>query len=201
MIQIVDKLNEIAKAIDESVELPDTGLITDSLDAITKAFGGTPTESGLIVDKLADIAGVAHGGITPTGKITITENATDIDIRQYATADVSVSGIQVPEIAVHVDMTALSYGITIEYYYLSNNIVCLNPEKELNGSTSHDLTPIAFGLEDTPMVYAAYLGGLASGGTYTVTASAAVNCSYINGYVVVTDITLPSSITLTVTIS
>ena len=30
--------------------------------------------------------------VTPSGKITITENGTDIDIAQYATADVSVEG-------------------------------------------------------------------------------------------------------------
>lgn len=63
MKQITDKLNDIAKAIDESVELPTSDLIVDSLDAITKAFGGTPSESGLIVDKLDDIAKVATGGM------------------------------------------------------------------------------------------------------------------------------------------
>ncbi len=62
MKQIVDKLNKIAKAIDENVELSDRDLIIDSLDSITKAFGGTPNESNLIVDKLEDIAGVVHGG-------------------------------------------------------------------------------------------------------------------------------------------
>ena len=62
MKQITDKLNDIAKAIDESVELPTSDLIVDSLDAITKAFGGTPSESDLIVDKLDDIAKVATGG-------------------------------------------------------------------------------------------------------------------------------------------
>ena len=62
MKQIVDKLNKIAKAIDENVELPTTDLIIDSLDAITTAYGGTPNDSNLIVDKLEDIASVAHGG-------------------------------------------------------------------------------------------------------------------------------------------
>lgn len=55
MKQIVDKLNKIAKKIDESVEIPQTDLIIDSLDAITKAYGGTPNDSNLIVDKLEDI--------------------------------------------------------------------------------------------------------------------------------------------------
>lgn len=62
MKQIVDKLNKIAKKIDENVDIPNTDLITDSLDAITTALGGTPNDSNLIVDKLEDIAGVAHGG-------------------------------------------------------------------------------------------------------------------------------------------
>lgn len=30
------------------------------------------------------------GGVTPTGKITITENGTGIDVAQYASADVAV---------------------------------------------------------------------------------------------------------------
>ena len=62
MKQIVDKLNDIAKAIDENVEIPQSDLIIDSLDAITKALGGTPNDSNLIVDKLDDIAKVATGG-------------------------------------------------------------------------------------------------------------------------------------------
>lgn len=95
MKQIVDKLNKIAKKIDESVEIPQTDLIIDSLDAITKAYGGTPNDSNLIVDKLEDIASVAHSGITPTGNIAITENTAEgvpLDIAQYATATVNVSG-------------------------------------------------------------------------------------------------------------
>ena len=95
MKQIVDKLNKIAKKIDESVEIPQTDLIIDSLDAITKAYGGTPNDSNLIVDKLDDIAGVAHSGITPSGNIEITENTAEgepLDISQYATATVNVAG-------------------------------------------------------------------------------------------------------------
>lgn len=62
MKQIVEQLNKIAKKIDANVDIPDSDLIIDSLDAITKAYGGTPNDSNLIVDKLEDIAGVASKG-------------------------------------------------------------------------------------------------------------------------------------------
>ena len=93
MKQIVDKLNKIAKKIDESVEIPQTDLIIDSLDAITKAYGGTPNDSHLIVDKLEDIYN--NIGAAPSGNIEITENTAEgepLDISQYATATVNVSG-------------------------------------------------------------------------------------------------------------
>lgn len=90
MKQIVDKLNKIAKKIDESVEIPQTDLIIDSLDAITKAYGGTPNDSNLIVDKLEDI----YNNISPavSGNIEITENGENINVAPYATATVNVSG-------------------------------------------------------------------------------------------------------------
>lgn len=91
MKQIVDKLNKIAKKINENVELSDRDLIIDSLDSITKAYGGTPNDSTLIVDKLDDIYN--NIGAAPTGNIEITENTAEpLDISQYATATVNVAG-------------------------------------------------------------------------------------------------------------
>ena len=95
MKQIVDKLNKIAKKIDESVEIPQTDLIIDSLDAITTAFGGTPSESKLIVDKLDDIASVAHGGggtsyITYLAETTITTEEVEDGIYLVDLGDVSI---------------------------------------------------------------------------------------------------------------
>lgn len=90
MKQIVDKLNKIAKKINENVELSDRDLIIDSLDSITKAYGGTPNDSTLIVDKLDDI----YNNIGPavSGNIEITENGENINVAPYATATVNVSG-------------------------------------------------------------------------------------------------------------
>ena len=84
MKQIVDQLNKIAKKIDENVDIPNTDLITDSLDAITTALGGTPNDSNLIVDKLEDIAGVATGG---GGSATITRTYTLLPAGTYTAQD------------------------------------------------------------------------------------------------------------------
>ena len=79
MKQIVDKLNKIAKKIDESVEIPQTDLIIDSLDAITKAYGGTPNDSNLIVDKLEDIYNnIGSGGGGDTGAYCTVKVTNDI---------------------------------------------------------------------------------------------------------------------------
>ena len=95
MKQIVDKLNKIAKAIDENVELSDRDLIIDSLDSITKAFGGTPNNSNLIVDKLDDIASVVHGGGGSAAKkvVIISEQTIQGELHegeQMYTADVNL---------------------------------------------------------------------------------------------------------------
>ena len=92
MKQIVDKLNKIAKKINENVELSDRDLIIDSLDSITKAYGGTPNDSTLIVDKLDDI----YNNIEPavSGNIEITENGENINVAPFATATVNVSSTE-----------------------------------------------------------------------------------------------------------
>ena len=92
MKQIVDKLNKIAKKINENVELSDKDLIIDSLDSITKAYGGTPNDSNLIVDKLEDI----YNNIGPavSGNIEITENGENINVAPFATATVNVSSTE-----------------------------------------------------------------------------------------------------------
>lgn len=137
MKQINDKLNMIAKAIDETVELPETNLITDSLDAITKALGGTPNDSNLIVDKLDDIAGVAEP--KPTGNIELTENGENIDIAQYATATVSVSGggdsAPFPYVTIHIvneDADADLYASYRDSGYYLGNFLHSNFDNELD---------------------------------------------------------------------
>lgn len=62
--------------------------------AITAKGGTAPIGTADMADA---IAAIPSGGITPTGKITITENGTDIDVAQYALADVNVSGGGTPQ--------------------------------------------------------------------------------------------------------
>lgn len=54
---------------------------------------GDPAEKERVLNPIvSEPYMIAHGGITPTGKITITENGTDIDVAQYRLANVNVSG-------------------------------------------------------------------------------------------------------------
>lgn len=64
---------------------------TGILNKIAALFGSTAT-ADKIPDAIDNINAVASGVTKPDGKITITENATDINVAQYATADVNVSG-------------------------------------------------------------------------------------------------------------
>lgn len=65
------------------------GDVSAAKAAITAKGGTAPNGTAGMADA---IAAIPSGGITPTGKITITENGTDIDVAQYALADVNVSG-------------------------------------------------------------------------------------------------------------
>lgn len=198
MKQIVDKLNIIAKAIDETVELPETNLITDSLDAITKALGGTPNDSNLIVDKLDDIAGVAEP--KPTGNIELTENAENVDIAQYATATVNVSGggVSYKKLSVHfVNDSGLAVPSTIlPSILLEEDKLFLNgtPLNLDDGGTA-DLDFLYYVYEeDNTTYYVVNFGEIAQ---YVQSATDAVNCSWTSmGVIDITDGTLDASITL-----
>ena len=74
--------------------------------------------------------------VTPSGKITITENGTDIDIAQYATADVNVEGgggggdFKVIMQTINVPETVLTgvYDPDDQYYYASAVITTANSD-------------------------------------------------------------------------
>lgn len=130
MKQIVDKLNKIAKAIDSDVTISNRKLIIDSLDSITKAFGGTPNDSHLIVDKLDAIAEVAHGGgEEPSGTITITQNGSNIDVAQYRKANVFV----LPAYGTVTVRNTSSENFA--FVYISNGFTCTNAIVRSNNTT------------------------------------------------------------------
>ena len=116
MKQIVDKLNKIAKKIDESVEIPQTDLIIDSLDAITKAYGGTPNDSNLIVDKLEDIynnigSGGGGGSDTPICcTVTIVDS-------EGTTGPLRISDVMLLNTDYQVIMGVNSYPTTLYAFY------------------------------------------------------------------------------------
>lgn len=117
MKQIVDKLNKIAKKIDGSVEIPQTDLIIDSLDAITKAYGGTPNDSHLIVDKLEDIYNNISSGGSDLTSATFTENGTfnaeDFETAGWNEVTVNVSGGSTPRSFAMINAFSLSTPIPL----------------------------------------------------------------------------------------
>ena len=66
--------------------------ITDALDALTDALAGRDVAGGKTIAEAFAILGEHLEDNAPSGKITISENGTDINVAAYATADVSVSG-------------------------------------------------------------------------------------------------------------
>ena len=205
MKQIVDKLNKIAQAIDESVELPTSDLIIDSLDAITTAFGGTPNDSNLIVDKLDDIAGVAHGGITPTGNIEITENGENINVAPYATATVNVTGGggggEIPTLTITLkpapEASVAELGAIASFN--GTNYVKV-PYSSISTDTNTEIIDLYYylGSETTYMQYSAFSDIVT--GVITGTYGDFVNCALNDwGDLIITDPTLPSSCSITFT--
>ena len=201
MKQIVDKLNKIAKAIDENVELPTTDLIIDSLDAIITAYGGTPNESNLIVDKLEDIAEVAHGGVTPTGNIEITENTPEgepLDISQYATATVNVSGGGANFIDLSVTVTPapeMPNGYSIVYNQLRTSpyVSNVNEYSEDNLTTEKVFSDICINYFEGTETYYTTVAAFDSDETYTPYVIDCVNCTAtINDGLTDIEITDPS---------
>ena len=66
--------------------------MVDVLKDVNTAIGGTSDAktASEAIDAVAD--SVEDNVVVPKGKITITENGTDIDVSTYATADVAVEG-------------------------------------------------------------------------------------------------------------
>lgn len=139
MKQITDKLNKIAQAIDESVELPTTDLIIDSLDAITKAYGGTPNDSNLIVDKLEAIAEVAHGGGGGGGDFTTAQLTIVGDPGDQSLPLVAVA----PEYGVEGSVGSISLGSGSPYtviLYKGKCYASLSGATDISGNITYNST-------------------------------------------------------------
>lgn len=212
MKQIVDKLNKIAKKINANVELSDRDLIIDSLDSITKAYGGTPNDSNLIVDKLEDIYN--NIGSAPSGNIEITENGENINVAPYATATVNVSGgggggglptmaLTIvndtgEELAAYYDM-GLSYQIANNYgIHALATVIEINETYE--ATVLYNYVP---GLFDNPAEYNVRFGYVYDDNVTTASATNLDNCTFsTDGGAVklkITDPSQPSSATVTIT--
>lgn len=88
-----EALRKLYKKVTDEEAPVTANTITEVLVALADKYSGNePVVANTITDALLSLADNYDGGITPTGKITITENGTGIDIAEYATADVSVSG-------------------------------------------------------------------------------------------------------------
>ena len=101
-VKLGGSLTDTISGIANGAPVADYTVISDCVKALYVLYGGDLSEvySGISdvavkdyttsAKAIAALAKVISKGITPTGKITITENGTDIDVAEYATADVNV---------------------------------------------------------------------------------------------------------------
>lgn len=123
-----------------------------------------------------------EGLIKPEGKITITENGTDIDVAQFRTADVAVSSggggsIENPVLTITFNNT-MSGEAGQPYYYTIDNNQLIKMFKALPGNTEtvfNTIVPI-YRSEDEEDFAGWECDSLASV-LGTITASNEVNCS------------------------
>ena len=88
---IAQAFNDIAVAHGGTASA--SGTIAGAIDALNDALAGSDQAAAETIEDAVRLLG-AHigGGSTPTGTIEITENGENIDVAQYAYADVNVSG-------------------------------------------------------------------------------------------------------------
>ena len=152
----------------------------------------------------------ANVGEHPSGKITITENATDIDVSSYATADVAVegggsSGIPTPELTMTIVCSDYADITQLEPNFVDNTnneykaYLLTELTSEQTVITGLVLPYVDWDDPDLSLTWsvlpAAYFGDDVVMGI----ASNPVNCTIIEGGFTVTDPTAPVSCTMTFT--
>ena len=140
MADIVKELNEIKDVFDEDTK--DGTNVVDAIDGIREALekDGVWKSSKNVADALENVKG-AFEDAQPKGKITITENGNNIDVKQYAKADVNVAGIQFRNYTLEYELDGeftIDGGYVCMAYYSADGTLIVH--QDIEGSSAEAIS-------------------------------------------------------------